>query len=82
MTHDELVEKVARALYEAQQYRFGEWSNLDESYQKYFRNIAPTAIVVVLAEAAKVIHEMPLSHSGNAAKTALECADAIRKLRG
>lgn len=35
----------------------------------------------VLEEAAKAIDEMPLSYPGNAAETALECADAIRALK-
>ena len=43
-------------------------------------NAATAALIVALEEAAKTIDEMPLSHPGNAAETALECAAAIRAL--
>jgi hypothetical protein len=73
MTHDELVERVARAIMSPK---------ADPSDWRFWTDEARIAISVVLEEAAKVIDEMPLSYPGNAAETALECAEAIRKLKG
>lgn len=48
----------------------------------YFETTAIAAITVVLEEAAKTVDQMPLTHPGNAAETALECAAAIRAMKG
>lgn len=66
MTHDELVEKVARALYEAE--GGVDWDNLDEGNKQDFRNVAPVAIAIVLEEAAKRVREVrndPLTQLGD-----------------
>ena len=78
---DDLVERVGRELARTG-YAFA-GIDLTDPYTAdadYWNSQARAAIAVVLQEAAKTIDEMPLSHPGNAAETALECAAAIRAL--
>jgi hypothetical protein len=84
MTSDErraaLLEKVARAICDATHWE-GCFDGITcERECDKFRGYARAAIAVVLEEAAKTVDQMPLSHPGNAAETALECAAAIRAM--
>ena len=67
--NEKLLQRVEEAMREADDYYI--------SHEQIW-----AGVVAVLEEAAKVIDEMPLSYPGNAAETALECAEAIRKLKG
>lgn len=80
---DDLVERVAKAMCGCEGVCFTSCGTepcqmAEENYAKAAR----AAIVVVLEEAAKVVDQMPLSYPGNAAETALECAAAIRAMKG
>ena len=83
MTPDELVERVATAIARAyvSDVSGGHLCLEDSEYHwSDWRVEARAAIAVVLGEAAKTVDQMPLSHPGNAAETALECAAAIRAM--
>lgn len=88
MTHDELKEKFAEKLWQAESWRVRgrsrgvPWSEADENSQNSYRSLAREVIAEIMYAAAQEITVFSSWHYGDHQTAAAICARKIRVLGG